>query len=114
LLLRSVFEPRFPLTRHRRVHTPLWTDRTDLKTNFTYDASQSMTPEDMAAVMADLIQQGKYTGGTVYLAHTGKSEVVFEGIKDPEKSVDAVRPETKRVQGILRKERKRGSTESRC
>jgi len=88
-----------------RVHTPLWTDRDDLETNFNYEANQSMTPHELAAEMVGLVQEGKYTGGTVYLAEKGNNEVVFEGIKDPEKSEKARLPETKRVQGILWKER---------
>jgi hypothetical protein len=64
-------------------------------------------PEQMALKMIELVQSGKYTGGTVYLEEKGRSEVVFEGIQDPAKGVDRKRPETRRVQGILTKERRR-------
>jgi hypothetical protein len=95
------------MREYSRVHTPLWSTRTDLEENFTYDASASLTPEQMALRMAELVQSGKYTGGTVYLEEKGRGEVVFEGIQDPAKGVDQKRPETRRVQGILTKERRR-------
>jgi hypothetical protein len=93
----------------RRVHTPLWYDREDLEQNFSYDESQTQTPEEMAVEMVDLVTLGKYRGGTVLQVEKTGTKVAFEGVQEPELSRTAALPETKRVQRILDKERGKDS-----
>jgi hypothetical protein len=89
----------------RRVHTPLWYDREDLKHNFSYDESQTQTPDEIAAEMMNLVTMGRYRGGTVLQVEKAGTKVAFEGIEEPTLSQTAALPETKRVQVILKKER---------
>lgn len=88
-----------------RVHTPLWTGRDDLETNFNYVEADSATPEEMAWEMLKLVQEGRFGGGTVYRAEKGGGEVAIEGIGEEDVKERMELPETKRVQGILSKER---------
>ncbi|KAI9719761.1 MAG: hypothetical protein M1812_003249 [Candelaria pacifica] len=47
------------------VETPLWTDREDKMSQFSFRDMPSNTPEEVAKAMADLVQDGQYDGGTV-------------------------------------------------
>jgi hypothetical protein len=87
------------------VHTPLWYERDDLEQNFSYDESETQTPDEMAAEMVNLVTLGKYSGGTVLQVEKAGTKVAFEGIQEPELLQKATLPETKRVQVILCKER---------
>lgn len=49
------------------VDTPLWTgeEAKDVATQFSFQAEQSLTADEVAVAMKDLVEQGKFTGGTL-------------------------------------------------
>jgi NAD(P)-dependent dehydrogenase (short-subunit alcohol dehydrogenase family) len=49
------------------VDTPLWTgaEAKDVADQFSFQAEESLTADEVAHAMKDLIEQGKYTGGTL-------------------------------------------------
>lgn len=94
--------------------TPLWTERNDLADfdvgprEALLDPSQVLPVADLAATMANLVEDGKYTGGTIYQRSEVSDEVVIEGIGDEEKKATINLPQTKKVSRILASERKGG------
>jgi hypothetical protein len=66
------------------VDTPLWTEERRNKVNF--GAIEALTPDEVAKAMIDLVQEGKYVGGTVLeiMPNNGpKTRVVPEWNIDP-------------------------------
>lgn len=63
----------------RLVATPLWTD--DIKPQWSYDQSQALSGMEVAETIMELVQEGKFEGGTV-MTHTP-----YAG-KKPEEFVD--------------------------
>jgi NAD(P)-dependent dehydrogenase (short-subunit alcohol dehydrogenase family) len=49
------------------VDTPLWTadEAKDVADQFTFQAKEALTADEVALAMKDLVEQGKYTGGTL-------------------------------------------------
>jgi hypothetical protein len=47
----------------RLVKTPLWTDRPEMVNQFGVTENNSLSPEDVAKYMVELITDGKYPGG---------------------------------------------------
>jgi hypothetical protein len=62
--------------------TPLWTDRPEKMNEYGVTDDTSLTPEQIATSMVELIQEGKYSGGTVLMHDVPKKEVVFPGIAE--------------------------------
>lgn len=62
----------------RIVKTPLWTDNPDKMAQFsvTDDPAAAVSVQDVAQTMLDVIQDGKYPGGTVFKIDTDAREVV--------------------------------------
>ncbi|KAI9871104.1 MAG: hypothetical protein M1830_003306, partial [Pleopsidium flavum] len=58
------------------VKTPLWTDRPEKMAQWSVSDVKSMTSEDIAESMLDLIENGKYGGGTVLKHDTDTKEAV--------------------------------------
>ena len=66
------------------VDTPLWTEEKKARVNFS--SIESLAPDDVAKAMIDLVQEGKYVGGTVLeiMPNNGpKTRVVPEWNIDP-------------------------------
>jgi len=89
----------------RRIITPLWTARTDLD-SFDVDPKSCLPVDDLAKTMGNLVQQGKFTGGTVYLRSLEDDKIAFEGIEGDEKATEKELPQTKKVQKLLQSERR--------
>lgn len=61
----------------RIVKTRIWTDQPDKMAQFAIaDNKVAVTVEEVAQSMLELIQDGKYVGGTVFKIDTGVKEVV--------------------------------------
>ncbi|KAF1815478.1 NAD(P)-binding protein [Eremomyces bilateralis CBS 781.70] len=60
------------------VKTPLWTDRDDYMKQFGISDKLSLTPEYIADTMMDIIQQGRYPGGTVLEVRLEGTRVIHE------------------------------------
>jgi hypothetical protein len=65
----------------RLVATPLWTE--DLKPIWSYDQSQALTGVEVAEAVLELVEDGKYEGGTVmtYTPYAGKAIEQFVDIE---------------------------------
>ncbi|KAF3394807.1 hypothetical protein DPV78_009068 [Talaromyces pinophilus] len=63
------------------VATPLWTE--DLKPIWSYDQSQALTGVEVAEAVLELVEDGKYEGGTVmtYTPYAGKAIEQFVDIE---------------------------------
>ncbi|KAF2837421.1 NAD(P)-binding protein [Patellaria atrata CBS 101060] len=63
------------------VYTPLWTDRHDAKQaldRFGVVMENAQTPDQVADLMLEVIQEGKYTGGAVVECTVGGSRIIPE------------------------------------
>lgn len=60
--LCTIIHKQNELTINRNVRTPLWTDQQ--KKQYHFSDENSISPEEVAESMIDLIQSGKYGGGT--------------------------------------------------
>lgn len=83
------------------VSTPLWEEREDKRANdYDYEEKKDThdSPEEIAETMMRLVEEGKYTGGTVYLKIPSREAVVHEGGSGDD--LDTVYP-----QSVLDKER---------
>ena len=87
-----------------RIITPLWTKRDDLD-SFDVDEGKCLPVADLAKTMGDLVQMGKYSGGTIYLRSMEDDRIAIEGMKEAGTPRDKELPQTKRVQKLLEGER---------
>ena len=55
--------------------------------------------------MADLIEKGEYTGGTVLMDNVGQRKVVFKGLEESEIPKQAAESHALRVKTLLDKDR---------
>lgn len=97
------------------VDTPLWSQERRDQTGF--DSIEALTPDDVAKVMIELAQQGKYKGGTVLeiMPHGGpKTRVVPEWNIDPPQGgsltktkadTDEIPPPFKEAKAVMDRER---------
>lgn len=84
------------------VKTPLWEDRDDEKAKmFKYEEqdSASNTPDEIAASMVKMVEDGSYLGGTVMSRTYEGEEVVVKG------GAQGIRVEGQYVNSVLDKER---------
>ena len=66
------------------MQTPLWTDHPGKIKQFGYTPEASITPDDVAKGMVELVTSGKYGGGTcVETAKTGMRVLGVWNIKPP-------------------------------
>lgn len=75
------------------VRTPLWTPQAgdDLIKNFGYHESIILEPGDVARAAVQLVEGGKYGGGTVLEVTTSGTRVIPEwGVEPPPRRKDAV------------------------
>ncbi|KEQ91741.1 hypothetical protein AUEXF2481DRAFT_32714 [Aureobasidium subglaciale EXF-2481] len=74
------------------VDTPLWQTREGLSEQFSVSDKVSITPEDVAAAMVDLIVNEKYKGGTVLkVDRSGVKVIEFSGKTRDLKDEDLVK-----------------------
>ncbi|OAG43661.1 hypothetical protein AYO21_02247 [Fonsecaea monophora] len=72
-----------PTPHHfRAVWTPLWTDRPEKMEQYSVASDLSQTPEEVAQLMLDLVQDAKYTGGTVLRCDKTRADVVYRGVTE--------------------------------
>ncbi|KAH0843991.1 hypothetical protein FOPE_08834 [Fonsecaea pedrosoi] len=64
------------------VWTPLWTDRPEKMEQYSVASDLSQTPEEVAQLMLDLVQDAKYTGGTVLRCDKTRADVVYRGVTE--------------------------------
>lgn len=89
------------------VATPLWTDRSDNKLKeFRYGEGPILTTEEVAEATLRVIEEGKYTGGTVMLKTADEEKVVFQGaVKEMENQEKRGPTDLSRLEELLRTER---------
>ena len=66
--------------------TPLWTDRPEKMKQYMVNEARSLTPEQIADSVMELIEEGKYSGGTVMKHDVDVKEIVYPGIAEMDKS----------------------------
>ena len=64
------------LIRNSIVRTPLWTDYPEKMKQFGYTVENSITADDVANAMVELVTDGKYEGGTCLETTTQGSRVL--------------------------------------
>ncbi|KAF3763616.1 NAD(P)-binding protein [Cryphonectria parasitica EP155] len=83
------------------VKTPLWEEREDDRAKYYHydeESTRKNTPDEVAEAMMRLVEEGRFSGGTVYVKSPQREEVVFEGGQ-------ASRFETSYPRAVLDKER---------
>jgi hypothetical protein len=98
----------------RIVMTPLWTDRPKIMSDYSVKDETALTPEQIADSMIELIQEGKYSGGTVLMHDVPKKEVVFPGVAGmdlsnvPQTVLDVIAKTAEPIKEIMKGERGKG------
>ena len=70
-------------TYARIVSSPLWTDRDDDRAKaFKYDEIPALTADEIAETIVRLVEDSKYTGGSVVMKTTEEEKIVFAGVSD--------------------------------
>lgn len=82
--------------------------------DYSVTDERSLSPGQIADSMIELIQEGKYSGGTVLLHDVPRKEVVFPGIAEtdvsniPQVMLDAMARSTLSVKEVMKGERGKG------
>jgi len=89
------------------VASPLWTDRIDDRAKaFNYGTAPMLGPEEVAETMMNMIEEGKYGGGTVLARSSGIEEVVFDQASSQiQNNVNVPPPDMSYIKGLLDSER---------
>lgn len=93
------------------MQTPLWTDYPDKMKQFGYTAEASITPDDVAKAMIELVTNGKYEGGTcVETTKSGMRILGVWNVDQPDSKGTAVPKEVIEnnqapIKALLKKER---------
>lgn len=89
------------------VASPLWTDRTDDRAAaFAYGKVPMVTPDEIAETMMRMIEEGKYSGGTVLVKSESTEEVVFDlKMEKGAQVADVVPPDGSHVKAVMDSER---------
>ncbi|PGH07137.1 hypothetical protein GX51_01924 [Blastomyces parvus] len=86
--------------------TAIWDDDEEFLSDFHSDRAQMLRPEIIAASMVDLIQKGKYTGGTVFMETGDVSKVIYKGFDNDPRNIRKIEtvPGVKIVGKMMRKQ----------
>lgn len=101
-----------PSNIFRFVRTPLWTDHPDKMKQYGYTLENTISADDVAASMIDLVQDGQYEGGScMEIASTGRRLLGVWGVPAPPAegtsvSKDVLELNYKPARDLLKSERK--------